>query len=168
MFVRRSWLQLLILAPLALMMVGCMKKCPVPKERQPNITATEWRLVETSDPDPDYQNNVSKFTFVIFRFGQDFNGDVKKVVNNTLYDAPIRTFAYDVEPSSNFLRVKYAFPEGAEKKDSTQSDSTSTGDDPIDYYYDLGRQLVLTSQEGYRYRFVPFTGILSPDEVCEF
>jgi len=164
----RAWLQLAILAPLALMMVGCMKKCQVPKERQTSVSATEWRLVESTDPDQDIQDNLSNFTFFIFRFGQDFKGDIKAVVNNTQYDTPVRTFVFDVEPESRILSIKYAFPEGEGGQNGGQGTSGQNPEEPRVYYYSLGRQLELTSDEGYYYRFVPFTGILSPDATCVF
>jgi len=160
----RAWIQLIILAPLALMMVGCMKKCQVPTEKQTSVSATEWRMVESTDPDPDIQDNLSKFTFFIFRFGQDFQGDVKAVINNTQYDNPVRTFTFDVDTNSKTLLIKYAFPQGSE----SSSQGNSEGDKPVAYSYSLGRQLELVGQNGSYYRFVPFTGILSPDDTCSF
>ncbi len=163
-----SCLLLLIVAPLALAMVGCAKKCPVSLEKQTSVTATEWRLVESTDPDPDIQDNLSLFTFLVFRFGQDFSGDIKLVLNNTQYDQPVRTFIYDVDPNSKQLEIKYAFSQGQGGQDSNAGNNQNGGDSPIFYSYELGRSLELTSDQGYYYRFVPFTGILAPDETCTF
>lgn len=164
----RAWLQLAILAPLALMMVGCMKKCQIPKERQTSVAATEWRLVETTDPDPDIQNNLSNFTFLIFRFGQDFQGDIKAVVNNTQFDTPFRTFQYEIDPQSKTLEIVYSNPTGENSGAEGQNSQQPSNEASVFYYYSLGRQLELTSSQGYYYRLVPFTGILSPDDTCTF
>ncbi|NBX68300.1 MAG: hypothetical protein EBR01_04970 [Proteobacteria bacterium] len=164
----RAWLQLAILAPLALMMVGCMKKCQIPKERQTSVTATEWRLVESTDPTPLIQQNTDKYSFFVFRFGQDFTGDVKVVNGNKQFDTPFQTFEYYIDPQSKTLEVAYSNPTGDNGGTEGQNTQQSSSGGSMFYYYSLGRELELTSNQGYYYRLVPFTGIVSPDDTCEF
>jgi hypothetical protein len=159
----------LLLLGMAWWVIGCAKKCPIPTERQTSVSGTAWRLVETNDP--DFAGDLNNFSFAVFTFKQDFKGDVKVVINNTQYDSPVRTFVYNIDPNQRVIRIQYAFPSGADAQDGSSgsdSGSDSSGDNILDYYYSLGRTLELTSSQGFSYRFVPFTGILSPDDTCTF
>ncbi|MFM8315597.1 MAG: hypothetical protein ACKOA8_15050 [Deltaproteobacteria bacterium] len=148
-------------------LMGCLKMCPTSKERQTSVAATPWRLVETTDP--ELQEDLNNFSFLVFTFNQNFSGDIKAVVNNTQYDNPIRTFKYNIDPRGNLMRIQFAFAPG-EDGGGAQSDSgaASGGDQVVEYSYKLGRSLELWRQDGVYYRLVPFTGILSPDETCSF
>lgn len=147
--------------------VGCAKKCPIPLERQTSVAGTPWRLVSTSDP--EFSGDLNNFSFVVFTFNQDFKGDVKVVINNTQYDSPVRTFVWNVDPNQRVIRIQYAFPSGGDNQNNnSNTNSGSSGENVIDYSYRLGRTLELISTQGYNYRFVPFTGILSPDDTCTF
>jgi hypothetical protein len=140
-------------------MIGCQKN-------HGTVTANPWRLVKTSDP--DLQSNVTCFTFLIFTFNLNMTGDVKLVQNNTQYEAPVRTFVYSVDTASETIRIKYAYPGDASANGaSTQSGS---GDAPVDYGYNIQtKKLQLVEPSGANMDFVPFTGIIAPDDskTCE-
>ena len=143
---------------------GCLaKKCPIPQERQKSITLA-WRLVATDDPD---FNGLNKYTFPIFTFNQDFTGDVKVVQNNTQYENPVRLLNYDIDSEQKLLRIQFSFPNGSGSSSSTNS-GNERNNDIREYSYQLGRTLELVRDDGTFYKLVPFTGILSPDDICEF
>lgn len=143
-------------------LIGC-KYCTVATERQASITATPWRLVATNDPD---FLGLNKYTFAIFTFNQDFTGTIQVVQNNTRYDEPARILNYDIDSANHLIRIQYSFPgKGSSNSTDSNQDPNNT---PIEYSYKLGRSLVLEGENGYFYNFVPFTGVLSPDDTCEF
>lgn len=93
-------------------------------------------------------------------------GDVKYVENNTQYDAPVRTFNYSVDTNAEMIRIKYASPGDVQVDGSTKP---SSGDAPIDYSYSLQtKKLQLIEPSGATLDFVPFTGIVPPDQKCPY
>jgi len=155
------------LAVLALGLIGCQKKCQQPPEKPfESLTAASWRLVETSDPDTAFQT-LNRSNFLIYSFGQDFRGDVKKVENNTQFDAPILTFEYNPAVDDGIIRIQFTVTAsgGGTGTGSSASGTTQT----TDFIYELGRELLLIdSARGYEYRFVDFRGIVPPDSTCTF
>jgi hypothetical protein len=153
-------LPLLILV--ILLSQGCTKKCQQPPtEKFKTFTGQQWRLVETTDQDPAFKS-LSNTTFLIWEFGKDYTGKINKVLNNKLYDTPIVQFEYNVDPDNNMVAINFS------ATGSTQS-STQQSPDGIVYSYDLGRDFNLTNgKTGASYRFVPFQGIVDPDNQCEF
>lgn len=146
-------------------LTGCLTKtCPVPLERQPFITSTPWRLVSTNDTD---FGGLNKYSFAVYTFNQDFTGKMQVVQNNTLYEDPVRLLAYDVDSAQKLIRIQYAFPAG-KGGSSSSGGSGASGNDVVEYSYKLGRTLVLISEDGTYYNFVPYTGVISPDDTCEY
>lgn len=163
----KTYRQLGILGLLALLLPACMdKKCQKPPEQSfKSITEAEWRLVETTDPNPNFKK-LNNTTFFIFSFQKNYTGAVNNVINNDKYDTPVRTFKYNISPDENLIRVKYEMvaPEGEEGAAPVEDNTP-----PIDYSYELGRELELINlKSGALYRFVPFTGIVDPDNTCSF
>ena len=152
-------------------LVGCQKKCPIPKDKQTSVTSTPWRMIYTSDPDPLFQKNLDsdgefKYTFLVWTFTNTFSGDIKLVQNNTQYDQAQRTFVFDIDTHSQQMVIKFAQPTAVDI--SGQPTTSGAGETPILYSYQLGRTLDLINQQGYEYKFVPFTGIVAPDDTCTF
>jgi len=161
---------LLCLAPvlaLCLAMPACQKKCQPPSpERPTSITQTPWRLVSTNDPSLKSNN---KYTFYVIAFAQDFSGDMKKVVNNREFETPVKTLKYNLETDSGrdgLLRIAYFDVSAQEGEEATSSgEPTQT----TDYTYSLSNNLTLqASRSGYSYEFVPYAGIVDPDNNCTF
>jgi hypothetical protein len=170
-FHRHYWAMFLVLTSF---LVGCQKKCPIPKERQTSVSSTPWRLVYTSDPDPLFQSNLDsngefKYTFLVWNFTNTFDGDIKLVQNNTQYDQAQRTFRYDIDSSSKQMLIKFAQPTSVDISGQPMANGgNQAGETPILYSYQLGRTLELVNEQGFYYKFVPFTGILAPDDTCTF
>src|SRR5688572_26920027 len=142
---------------------ACQKKCQQAGEIVESITATPWRLVESNNPE---MKNNNKYSFIVMSFTQDFGGDIKKVVNNREFQDPVRVFRYNIESDgrSGFLRIAYSEviqgENGAEPGEVTET---------TDYDYKLGRDFTMTeTQTGFFYRFVPYEGIVGPDNACTF
>lgn len=150
-----------------LAMPACQKKCQPPApERPTSITQNSWRLISTNDP--SLKNN-NKYTFYVISFAQDFSGDMKKVVNNREFETPVKTLKYNLETDSGkdgLIRIAYfdvSAEEGAEATASGEPTQTT------DYDYSLGKNLVLDAKKsGYSYEFVPYVGIVDPDNNCTF
>ena len=162
---------LILVLALSSFMIGCTKKCPTSTEKISSIVSTPFRLVASTDPDPEIQNNLSNFTFLVFTFAQNFTGDVKLVLDNTQYDTPVKTFIYNIDPASKQLIIKYADPTSSSAVgDPAGGDAPGPtgGNDPVFYSYQLGRDLEINSEQGDYYRFVPFTGFLNPVDTCTF
>ena len=159
----------------SLITVACLeKKCQRPAEQSFNsLTDAEWRLVETNDPNPNFKK-LNNTTFFIFTFAKNYTGAVNNVINNDKYDNPVRTFKYNIDPASNLIRIKYEIPtsdggSGASSPDGADPSTAPDNTPPIDYVYELKRDLTLTNSfNGAYYRFVPFTGIVDPDNQCTF
>jgi hypothetical protein len=167
-----SFLFIWVMALGLLNTIGCAKKCQPPEtEKIKSVTAFPWRLVESTDPQHKGLNNV---TFLIFQFQQNMTGDIKKVTNNTQQDDPIFTFIYNISPEQGVIRAKFAggstgSPDGTTPADTSTLEGSSSTNDIVDLRYELSRQFEMTDiSRGYYYRFVPFKGIINPDEQCEF
>lgn len=139
------------------------KKCQAPAtEKFKHITDTPWRLVETTDPGDAFEA-LSNTTFLVFEFTLDYKGTVKKVENNAEYEVPVLVFKYNVDPDNGRIRAQFTAP-SEEGSTSTQSGGTI-----VDYDYDLGREFeMVNSKSGYYYRYVPYNGIIAPDDKCTF
>jgi hypothetical protein len=153
---------------LAIALVGCNKKCQVPPS-QPftTLTATDWRLIETNAP--KLTNKVDNFNTEILSFKTNFEGDLKSLSTNN-ESAPIDVFTYKV-PSSGMLRITFsqAPPTAQQGQGATGTTGTGTSQAPIDYNYELSNSLTMTEvATGYTYHYVPFTGIVNPDDNCTF
>lgn len=164
MIAARPHIALLLLATLWVFLPACQRRCQPGGERQESITATPWRLVRTNNP--DIKNN-NKYTFVVFAFTEDFGGQVTKVVNNREFEEPVRVFRYNIETDgrSGFLRIAYSEVASGNEGGNQAGQVVET----TDYTYKLGRDLVLTEvRTNFYYEFVPYIGIVGPDNACEF
>lgn len=152
--------------------VGCGRpKCQSPPE-QPfqTFTETQWRLVETNDPNPGF-SKLSLTHFQIYTFKRNYTGDIKIVKNNDLYPTPVATFIYDVDPDGKRVRLEITenSVEIVPGENGEQTPKAAGKSYVLDFGYALRRDFVLTgTYNGFRYRFVPFTGAVDPDRVCEF
>lgn len=169
---RRRFFALVTLTLLWVAGPACQRKCQPPSDERPTtITANPWRLVDTNDPTLAKAN--TKYTFYVISFAQDFSGDMKKVVNNREFETPINTLKYNLETDngrSGFMRVAYfEVGAGAEGDIGGEVQAASEPSQTVDYEYTLTRELNLTaSRSGYSYRFVPYVGIVDPDNNCTF
>jgi hypothetical protein len=158
---------------------ACQKKCQAPPvEPFKTVTEQQWRLVETSDPNPQFRT-LSRTNFLIMTFKRNFTGDIKRVENNDLYETPVATFKYNVDSDLHRIRMEMMIVQaslptdkgggGGTEQQQSQGGQVSTQSSVIDYYYDLTREFALTgTQSGFYYRFVPFSGVVDPDSKCEF
>ncbi len=148
--------------------VGCQKKCQQPSEPAKTITEKPWRLVETTNP--GVKNN-DRFTFIILQFERDFSGAVKRVVNNREFDKPVRVLKYNLATDngrSGNIIIEFKNPP-AEGEGETPATGADEGTEVSEYEYSLGRDLTMTElKTGYTYYYVPYEGIIDPDENCTF
>lgn len=160
---------------LALFLGACQKKCQQPAtEKFKTITGQEWRLIETNDPDKGFKG-LNNTTFLIWSFSKNYTGSITKVLNNDKYDTPVFTLKYQIDPEQQLIRMLMeptdsgagASTDPAAGGTDTQAQPATTAD-PVDYTYDLGRDLTLTDAHGRYYHFVPFQGIVDPDNTCTF
>lgn len=165
---RQTWRFILI----SLTLSSCgQRKCQAPVE-QPfqTFTETQWRLVETNDPNPEFRK-LSLTNFLIMTFKLNSTGDIKRVENNDLYETPVATFIYDVDKQNRRIRAEISQSNVTLSTDNSGGKTPSDNEQKstVDYQYSLGREFTLTgTYTGFRYRFVPFTGVVAPDKICQF
>lgn len=150
-----------------LMMSACgTKKCQQPAtEKFKTIADQPWRLVETTNSAPEFKV-LSNTTFLVFEFTKDYKGSVKKVENNSEYETPIQTFRFNIDPDQGLLRIQYQTAPADGQEEGAKA--ATSGGEIVDYDYELGRELEMTDDKGAYYRFVPYSGIIAPDEKCTF
>jgi len=91
-------------------LTGCDKKCQAPPTTPyKTFTGTQWRLVQTTDSRSQFQA-AKQYHLLIFKFNDDYTGTVNKVINNTQYDNPVKTFDYNVDVGASEIRVLYKDP----------------------------------------------------------
>jgi hypothetical protein len=154
---------------LILFATGCQKKCQQPAQQAfTSITQAQWRLVSTTDP--KVSPNLTNFTFLIWSFSNNFTGQIVKVINNEQYNNPVFTFQFNVDPSANVILIDYQTPgQPTTNAQGQQTAGSPTDNGTFQYSYNLTASLDLyDSTEGYSYHFVPFQGIVNPDESCTF
>ncbi len=145
------------------------KKCQQPPE-QPfrYLEESPWRLAESTNPKD--VGKVTNTNFIILSFIQNGTGDVKRVKDNDQYDTPLYTIQWIADTGQDLLRIKYT--KGIANTDAVDPDVPQPAADEgsvVDYSYSIGRELELTeTRTGYYYRFVPFTGVVYPDQDCTF
>ena len=158
-----------------LALFGCQqtKKCQPPAEQQfATFTETPWRLVSTTDPNPSFRQ-LSLFNFFIITFRRNFTGDFKRVENNEQYETPVASFTYQLDSSNKRIRAEITqntvsaqpnpAPDGTPALPQTRPASI------VDYLYTLNREFTLQgTNTGFIYRFVPFVGVVNPDQECSF
>ncbi len=156
-----------------LLTVSCQKKrCQAPAE-QPfqTIVETQWRLVETTDPHPNFKG-LNQTNFFIMIFKRNYTGDFKRVENNDLYETPVATFVYNIDPEAKRIVTEItenAVTVSSDPSGAAPSAAPSGQKSQLDFKYTLGREFTLTRvSAGFFYRFVPFTGIVDPDKQCVF
>jgi len=164
----QAWFALLALA---VALTGCQKKCQQNSETLRTIIDTEFRLVQSSDPQV---SNLTNTNFVIMVFKIDYTGEMFRVENNSRFNDPVLIFRYNVDPQRKLIQVQYyELP----TEESAAAAATAGGDpalgapvgNPRVYQYNLSNELTLREQgSGFRYRYVPFTGVVKPDEICKF
>src|SRR6476620_4202589 len=85
----------ILLALIGFAGLGCQKKCQqAPTTSFKSITDTDWRLVESTDP--DVAKSLSVYTFLIWHFDNSFTGNIINVVNNLKYNTPVLTLNFNV------------------------------------------------------------------------
>jgi len=144
-----------------LLSTGCQKKCQQPSaQKLRTFIDQEFRVVETTDPN---FRNLTNTNFIIMVFRINYAGEVFKVENNDRFNNPALIFNFDVNPSSQLIRLQYMTPASEEGGEAAPSGGVKT------YEYELGREFNLVEQgTGYTYRMVPFTGVVRPDQECVF
>ena len=156
---------LAVLAALSFMVAACQKKCQASGEPLKTFIDQELRVAETNDP--SVKKELTNTNFLIMVFKINYTGEVFRVENNDKYDNPVRLFRYNVDPQRKMLRIQYYEPP------SEESPGDGTVGEPIGdvktYSYELDKEFrIRESGTGLRYRMVPFTGVVRPDEVCKF
>lgn len=143
------------------LMPACQKKCQQAGERLQTIIDKEFRLVQSNDPQV---KDLTKTNFLIMVFRINFTGEVFRVENNDRYDNAVLTFKYNIDPERKLIRVQYYKPAGEEAEGAEVGEAQGK---VHTYKYDLTNELKL-NEGGMSYRYVPFEGVVKPDEVCEF
>jgi hypothetical protein len=162
--------------------VGCNKKCQAPPSNPfTTFTGTDWRLIDTTKP--GMANQVDKFNTVILSFTTNFEGGLKTLVNNNESESAVCSLKYNVQSSggSGRLTIQYRDPSTGQNAQGQPGSSGTSGNgqttagtcpeppNPIDYTYNLSNSLTLTEvNTGYTYNYVPFQGIVNPDDNCTF
>ena len=146
---------------------GCGKKCNQPVTTPFKfLRETQWRLIETDNPAPEYRR-LSKYTFQNWEFGVNFTGQIFTVINNDQQDTPFRVFKWNVDKDAGILLLQLQSPIGEEDEEGNVAGGEDLG--TIEFSYKMGRNLELVEAErGYVYKFVPFQGVVDPDNTCEF
>lgn len=151
-------LQAALLILFSVLAIGCGKKCQQNTTLYKTVTATEWRLAETTDP--ALAQNLTKFNFLIAAFGKNFTGALYQVVDNEKKNNPAAPFTFNVSTADRQLEITY------------QSNETGEGipsGTKVTYSYSVGYQLNLTNlATGHTYRYVPMQGVADPDSDCVF
>lgn len=169
------WQRLIKLIVLSLLLAGCQqKRCQAPPE-QPfqTFVGTQWRLVSTTDPGPNFKT-LTQTNFLIFTFNRDFTGDIKSVGNNAQSNVPIATLIYRVDSESRLIQAQITQntvtvppADGSTPNETPQSVAPKSS--TVNFNYTLSREFGLTdSRSGFYYRFVPFLGVINPDQQCTF
>lgn len=158
------WHTLLASALILGSLAACQRRCqPAAEQAFQNLSATEWRFVESSNPGFRELNN---YNFLIMKFNDDFTGEVFTVRENRRLQTAQKVFEWNVDTNRESLTAAYSTPPVEGQEGATQSTSQPT---IVNYSYDLGRELKLREAgTGYTYRLVPFTGVVAPDNVCTF
>lgn len=160
-----------ILAAAFWLIAACQqRKCQAPAEQAfQTIVETQWRLVETTDPHPNFRS-LNQTNFFIMTFKRNFTGDFKRVENNDLFETPVATFVYNVDPGSR--RIVTEITENAVTVDPSAATPAAPAEGKksvVDFKYTLSREFTLTrANSGFFYRFVPFLGVVDPDKQCVF
>jgi len=155
---------------LLLLVTGCAKReCGKPLEEVPkDISALEWRLVSSTEPET--KSSLTRFNFLVFKFESNFTGLMKKAMNNVLQeDNQAKPFLYAGEPNSgDFICIEYLGSQ-AEKEARLSSGNLEElcgeeNDNLFYYSYRLDRWgLKLQDLDtGDTYHFCPFEGAFSP------
>jgi hypothetical protein len=149
-------------------LVSCQQLCQSPGGPYTTFTGQQWRLVSTTNPSI---TGLSNTNFEMMQFAVDFTGSINRVQDNQEITTPLYTFQYNVDPTSNTLKVQYTIPTGGGDGGlgNSAGDVGNSSGGIVTYTYQLGTDFVLTEQTtGYSYTFVPFQGVVLPDESCTF
>lgn len=141
---------------------ACQKKCQQNTQRFKSVTETQWRLVETTDP--AVVEELDNFNFLIVSFATNSTGAVQRVVDNEMFETPISTIVWVPNTKAKQIRIQYTSVPAEETTAQVTEGDLGT----FDYSYSLGKELEMTDNTGSYYRYVPFTGIVSPDIDCQF
>lgn len=141
---------------------ACQKKCQQNTERLTTFVDKEFRLVQTNDP--KISKDLTNTNFLIFSFKIDYTGAISRVEDNSRYNNPTSLIRYNVDPERKLIKVRYYNPpteEGAQVGEQIGNEHT--------YQYQLSTEMTLREiGTSYGYRFVPFQGVVRPDEQCSF
>jgi hypothetical protein len=147
---------------------ACAVNCQPAGAPLTTITNQQFRLISSSDPT---LQNVTNTNFITITFSANYTGQVQKVQNNNLFNNPALVFSYNIDPNSNTLKIQYSTPPTNDQSgggSSSDSGGTQVGP-PKTYNYTLNTGLTLTdTTSGYVYQWVPFQGIVLPDQQCTF
>lgn len=86
-----------------LLLTACQQRCQLPPaEPIRTLAETQWRLVDTTDPDITFDN----YNFLILNFRRNFTGDLQEVQYNDLIETPQATFRWNVEDGYLLMAVQ--------------------------------------------------------------
>lgn len=122
---------------------------------------------------PGLRGKLDAFNTQILSFRTNFVGDLKNLANNNETTQAVYTFTFNVksEGRTGLLRLQFSQvdPNAKDGSGGSQSSGSTDPDPPIDYSYDLSNTLTLTElKTGYSYDYVPYKGIVDPDDNCTF
>lgn len=147
-----------------LLVLGCQANCQPSSGPLGSLTEKEYRLVETSDPTV---KNLTNTNFVTMIFHNNYTGEVHKVQDNNRFNNPALVFSFNIDPEQKKIKIQYTTPQ-QEGQDGAKTGGEPVGN-PKTYNYTLGSELKLVdATSGFSYRFVPFEGIVKPDQKCTF
>jgi hypothetical protein len=164
-----TFVEFLVTLGLVFLATGCQMKCQQLTEQLTSLSDKELRMAETTDPTV---RDLTNTNFITMSFFNNYTGEVHKVQNNNRFNAAALVFTYNVNPDQKTLKIQYSTP-ATEDNGSGSGSGGSSGGDPVGnpkvYTYTLSNQLMLTdTTSGFTYRFVPFEGIVKPDQKCTF
>lgn len=145
---------------------ACQRRCQAPSTQTfRSVTETQWRLVETTDA--KLLEDLDNFNFEILQFAANSTGAINRVVNNEQFETPIATIAWVPNTQAKSMRIQYTSVPVSTGENTTAPKAGDLG--TFDYNYKLGRDLQMQElRTGNFYRYVPFTGVVSPDIDCTF
>lgn len=149
---------------------GCgnmfQRACQPASQPVRGLEEATWRLIYTNNPAQRYRAYDFIFSFEILAFGRQFDFNIKRVIRNRQFNNPIQVGNYNTN-GKGLLVMQFQSPPSGGDGGEAASGGQALGTSQFDYT--LGSKLTLRDRKtGYVYRYVQFTGVVSPSVACVF
>ena len=163
---------LLLGVTLSVVVSGCgqlfQKSCQPASPPVRFLEDATWRLTYTNNPGSRYRQYDFIYTFEILSFDRQFGFQVKRVVRNRQFNAPIQQGNYDTDGNGTLV-LRTDDPPASDGGDGGGARSSYRAGGTNEFQYSLGSKLELRDKRtGYIYRYHQFAGVVSPSIACVF